>query len=107
MSDISLPGLHQVEVGGVVLLIHQQLVHTNDTCCDSDHGQSRLPGLLLVAHIQLRMQLLCKALQVCNTMSALESSMLSASLQQASGFAALPLVWQLGSKLYSVQCKNS
>lgn len=62
MSDISLPGLHQVEVGCIVLLIHQQLVHTNHTRRHCDHGQARLPGLLLVPHVQLSEQLLCKTL---------------------------------------------
>ena len=62
IGDISLSGLHQVEVGGVVLLIHEQLVHSDDAGCDGDHGQPGLPGLLLVPHIQLSMQLLCKAL---------------------------------------------
>ena len=62
MGDVPLPGLHQIQVGRVVLFIHQQFVHTNDTGCDGDHSQTGLPGLLLVAHIQLRKQLLCKAL---------------------------------------------
>ena len=62
VSDVPLPRLNQIEVGGIVLLIHQQLVHSNDARRDGDHGQSRFPGLLLIPHIQLREQLLCKAL---------------------------------------------
>ena len=62
MSDVPLPRLHQVQVGGIVLLIYQKLVHSNDTSSDGDHGQTRFPGLFLVARIQLREQLLCKAL---------------------------------------------
>ena len=62
MGDVPLTGLNQVEIGSIILLIHQELVHTNDASSDSDHGQPCLPGLLLIAHIQLREQLLCKAL---------------------------------------------
>lgn len=62
MSDISLPGLHQIEVGCIVLLIHQQLVHADHARRDCDHGQPRLPGLLLVPHVQLSEQLFCKTL---------------------------------------------
>ena len=67
MGDVPLARLNQVEVGGIILLIHQQLVHSNDPSSDGDHGQPRLPGLLLVAHIQLREQLLCKALHSART----------------------------------------
>ncbi len=76
MGDIPLPGLHQVEVRGIVLFIHEQLVHTNDTGRDCDHGQPGLPGLLLVAHIQLCEQLLSKALQLYN-LSQLSCPLLS------------------------------
>lgn len=62
MRDVPLPGLHEVEVGGIVLFIHEQPVHADDPCGKGDHGQPGFPGLLLVAHIQLREQLLCKAL---------------------------------------------
>lgn len=66
MRDVPLPGLHQVQEGGVILLIHEQLVHADDASGEGEHGQASLPGLLLVAHVQLREQLLCKALHQHN-----------------------------------------